>query len=323
MQPRLQRRRLLQTLTALALPRGSMASDFPTQKPIRMVVPFAAGGSSDVVGRMLATLMAASLKQTVVVENRAGAGGTIGSDVVAKAPPDGYTLLLVDALHIISPLFNRNTLYDPIKDFTPVAMIAKAPIFLACHAAFEAKTVAALVALALKKPGQITVGLPGSGSMVIEMLKLRSKAQFTLVPYKGGAPALTDLVSGNIDLLAVTIATLAGFAKSGKLRLLATTGSTRHPDYPEVPTFAEAGLSGMEYEQWFGVMAPANLPQAINDSLGAAVMQAVALPDPRERLSRMALEASALGPREFGARVLADSERWHKLAAEAGIKPVD
>ena len=167
MTSRLQWRRLLQTLTALAPPRGSTASDFPTQKPIRMVVPFAAGGSSDVVCRMLVTPMAASLKQTVVVENRADADGTIGSDVVAKAAPDGYTLLLVDALHIISPLFNRNTLYDPIKDFTLVAMIAKAPIFLACNAAFEAKTGAALVALALRKPGQITVGLPGSGSMVV------------------------------------------------------------------------------------------------------------------------------------------------------------
>ncbi len=323
MQPKSKRRQLLLSLAALALPHASRASDFPSQKPIRMVVPFAPGGSSDVVGRMLATLMAATLKQTVVVENRAGAGGTIGSDVVAKAAPDGYTLLLVDALHIVSPLFNRNTLYDPIKDFTPVAMIAKAPIFLACNAAFEARTVADLIALALRKPGQITVGLPGSGSMVIEMLKLRSKAQFTLVPYKGGAPALTDLVSGNIDLLAVTIPTLAGFAKSGKLRLLATTGSGRHPEYPEVPTFAEAGLSGMEYEQWFGMMGPANLPQAINDRLGAAIVQALASADLRERLNRMALEPSALGPREFAARALADSARWHRIAAEAGIKPAD
>ena len=317
------RRRLLQALAALALPRASRGTDFPGRKPIRMVVPFAPGGSSDVVGRMLATLMATSLKQSVVVENRAGAGGTIGSDMVTKAAPDGYTLLLVDALHIISPLFNRNTLYDPIKDFTPVAMIAKAPIFLACNAAFEAKTVAALVALALKKPGQLTVGLPGSGSMVIEMLKLRSKATFTLAPYKGGAPALNDLVSGNIDLLAVTIPTLAGFAKSGKLRLLATTGSSGHPEYPEVPTFAEAGLPGVEYEQWFGMMAPANLPQAVNDSLGAAIVQALASADLRERLNRMALEPSAAGAREFAARVVADSARWHRIAAEAGIKPAD
>ena len=267
--------------------------------------------------------IAASLKQSVVVDNRPGAGGTIGSDVVAKAAPDGYTLLLVDALHIVSPLFNRNTLYDPVKDFSPVAMIAKSPVFLACNGSFAARTVAEMIALAHKAPGRLTIGLPGSGSLVIEMLKLRSKAQFTLVPYKGGAPALNDLVSGNIDFLAATIATFAGFVKSGKLRLLATTGSTRHPDYPEVPTFAEAGLPGMEYEQWFGMMAPANLPRSVSDPLGAAIVQAIKAPEVRERFDRLALEPFALRPSEFRARVLADSERWHKIAADAGVNPMD
>ncbi len=317
------RRRLLFAGCALALPITGRAADYPSLKPIRMVVPFAPGGSSDVVGRLLATQISASLKQSVLIDNRGGAGGTIGSDIVAKAAPDGYTLLLVDALHIVSPLYIRNTLYDPIKDFTPVAMIARSPAFLACNVGFEARTIAEMVALALKAPGKVTIGLPGSGSIVIEMLKLRSKAQFTLVPYKGGAPAINDLVSGNVDMVAGTIATFSGFVKSGKLRLLATTGRTRHPDYPDVPTFAEAGLPDMEYEQWFGLLAPANLPRAVGETLGVAIAQAIRVPELRERFERLALEPFVLGPNEFRARVQADSDRWRKIANDAGVKPVD
>jgi len=325
MHTNIRRRRLLLLAAALILPLSGagQTSDYPNLKPIKLIVPFPAGGSSDVVGRLIGAQIAASLKQPVVVDNRGGAGGTIGSDVVAKSPPDGYTLLLVDALHIVSPLFNRNTLYDPIKDFSPVGMIAKTPTFLACNSGFEATSVAALVALARKQPGRITVGLPGSGSLVIEMLKLRSGAQFTLVPYKGGAPALNDLVSGNINLLGASIATLSGFVKSGKLRLLATSGTTRHPDYPDVPTFAEAGLPGIEYEQWFGVLAPANLPRVIASTLSTALAQAIKAPEVRERFDRLALEPYSQGPDEFRARIVSDSEKWHKIAAEAGIKPSD
>jgi tripartite-type tricarboxylate transporter receptor subunit TctC len=288
-----------------------------------MVVPFAAGGSSDVVGRIIGTKIAASLKQSVVVDNRSGAGGAIGSDIVAKAAPDGYTLLLVDALHIVSPLFNRNTLYDPIKDFTPISMIAKSPVFLACNTGFEAKTVAELIAIAQKEPGKVSAGLPGSGSIVIEMLKLRGKINLNLIPYKGGAPAVNDLVAGNVNLVAATIATYGGFVKSGRLRLLATSGPARHPDYPDVPTFAEAGMPGVEYEQWFGMMGPAKLPQPVSNILGAAIADAIKEPDVRERFSRLALDPFFVGPREFNTRVLRDNTRWKKVAEDAGIKPVE
>src|SRR5262245_23523123 len=205
-------------------------ADYPGAKPIRLIVPLAPGGSSDVVGRLVGTKMAATLKQTIIIDNRAGAGGMIGSDIVAKAAPDGYTLLLVDALHIVSPLFTRNTLYDPVGDFTPIAMIAKSPVFLACNSGFEARTVADVIALAQKQPGIVSAGLPGSGSIVIEMLKLRGKLRLNMVPYKGGAPAVNDLVAGNINLLAATIATYGGFVKSGRLRLLATSAPVRHAD---------------------------------------------------------------------------------------------
>ncbi len=315
--------RLLIAFCALALPLAGHAADYPGVKPIRLVVPFAAGGSSDVVGRIIGLKIAASLKQSVVVDNRAGAGGAIGSDIVAKATPDGYTLLLVDALHIVSPLFNRNTLYDPIKDFTPISMIAKSPVFLACNTGFEAKTVADVVALAQKEPGKVTAGLPGSGSIVIEMLKLRGKISLNLIPYKGGAPAVNDLVAGNVNLLAATIATYGGFIKSGRLRLLATSGPARHPDYPEVPTFNEAGMPGVEYEQWFGMMSPAKLPQPVSNILGAAIADAIKEPDVRERFSRLALDPFFVGPREFNARVLRDNARWKKVAEDAGIKPVE
>ncbi len=314
---------LLLTTCAALMPESAHAADYPSVKPIRMVVPFAPGGSSDVVGRLIGVKIAASLKQTVIVDNRAGAGGAIGADIVAKSTPDGYTLLLVDALHIVSPLFRRNTLYDPIRDFTPISMIAKSPVFLACNTGFEAKTVAELVALAQKAPGKVTAGLPGSGSIVIEMLKLRGKVNLNLIPYKGGAPAVNDLVAGNVNLLAATIATYGGFVKSGRLRLLATSGPARHPDYPDVPTFAEAGMPGVEYEQWFGMMAPANLPQPVSNSLGAAIAEAIKEPDVRERFNRLALDPFFVGPREFNARVLGDAARWKKVVDDAGIKPAE
>jgi len=314
---------LLLTTCAALMPESAHAADYPSVKPIRMVVPFAPGGSSDVVGRLIGVKIAASLKQTVIVDNRAGAGGAIGADIVAKSTPDGYTLLLVDALHIVSPLFSRNTLYDPIRDFTPISMIAKSPVFLACNTGFEAKTVAELVALAQKAPGKVTAGLPGSGSIVIEMLKLRGKVNLNLIPYKGGAPAVNDLVAGNVNLLAATIATYGGFVKSGRLRLLATSGPARHPDYPDVPTFAEAGMPGVEYEQWFGMMAPAKLPQPVSNSLGAAIAEAIKGPDVRERFNRLALDPFFVGPREFNARVLSDAARWKKVVDDAGIKPAE
>ena len=314
---------LLLTTCAALMPESAHAADYPSVKPIRMVVPFAPGGSSDVVGRLIGVKIAASLKQTVIVDNRAGAGGAIGADIVAKSTPDGYTLLLVDALHIVSPLFSRNTLYDPIRDFTPISMIAKSPVFLACNTGFEAKTVAELVALAQKAPGKVTAGLPGSGSIVIEMLKLRGKVNLNLIPYKGGAPAVNDLVAGNVNLLAATIATYGGFVKSGRLRLLATSGPARHPDYPDVTTFAEAGMPGVEYEQWFGMMAPAKLPQPVSNSLGAAIAEAIKEPDVRERFNRLALDPFFVGPREFNARVLGDAARWKKVVDDAGIKPAE
>jgi tripartite-type tricarboxylate transporter receptor subunit TctC len=299
------------------------AADYPSVKPIRMVVPFAPGGSSDVVGRLIGTKMAVSLKQTIIVDNRAGAGGMIGSDIVAKAAPDGYTLLLVDALHIVSPLFSRNTLYDPIKDFTPVAMIAKSPLFLATHPNFEAKTLPAMLAYARREPGRVAVGIPGAGNIVIEMLKLRAKVNFNLVPYKGGAPAVNDLVAGNIQLMTGSIATYGGFVKAGRLRLLATTGLTRHADYPDVPTFAETGTPGVDYEQWFGMLAPAKMPQPVSAKLGTAIADAIKEPDVSSRFSLLALDPFFLGPREFNARVLSDNARWKKVAEDAGIKPAD
>lgn len=308
-------------LCMLTLP--SHAADFPGARPIRMVVPFAPGGSSDVVGRLVGTRMAATLKQNIIVDNRAGAGGMIGADIVAKAAPDGYTLLLVDALHIVSPIFSRNTLYDPVKDFSPIAMIAKSPLFLATYTAHEAKTLADMLALARREPGRVAVGIPGTGNIVIEMLKLRAKVNFNQVPYKGGAPALNDLVAGNIQLFTGSIATFGGFAKSGRVRLLATTALTRHPDYADVPTFAEAGTPGVDYEQWFGMLAPARLPPKIGAILGASIADAIKDSEVRDRFNRLALDPAFLGPADYNTRVLSDAARWRKVAADAGIKAVE
>lgn len=317
----IQRRQLMTAMAAAALPGIGRADDYPN-KPIKLIVPFAAGGSSDAIARLIGLQMAKSLKQPVLVDNRAGAGGLIGTDVVAKAAPDGYTLLLADTLHVISPLYNSNTMYDPIKDFSQISMVAKTPAFLACSNNFEATSLGGMLEMAHKSPGRVTIAVPGSGSIIIEMLKVYGKAQFTLVPYKGGSPALTDLVSGQVNMMAATIATLAAFVKSGKLRLLATTGPSRHPDYPNVPTFAEAGLPGLEYEQWFGVMAPAKLPASIAETLGAAIAQAVKAPEVREKFASFSLDPVAMAPSEFRARVTTDAQRWQKVATDAGVKPV-
>jgi tripartite-type tricarboxylate transporter receptor subunit TctC len=324
----------------LALP--AQAQEFPAAKPIKLVVPFPAGGSSDAAGRLVAQEMATLLGQSMVVDNKGGANGIIGTDLVAKSPADGYTLVLVDIFHTTAPIYTRKMPYDAVKDFTPVGMLARTPAFLFANPAFVDKAVGTalqtvkttpeginrivatkVLDAAKAQPGKVTMATIGSGSVVVEMMRAGSGAQFTNVPYRGSSPALIDLISGQTDLMLTTMASAAVHFKSGKLKMLAVTTAKRDADYPDVPTLAELGVKGMDYEQWFGVLAPAGTPKPIIDKLNAALAKAAATPNAKERLAGLSMDAAVGTPEDFKKRVEGDAQKWVKLAAEMGIKPLD
>lgn len=316
-------RRHVLALALLALGNlPAVAQDYPS-KPIKLVIPFPAGGSSDGIGRQIADKLGGVLKQSVVVENKGGAGGMIGADAVAKSAPDGYTLVLVDVFHTSTPIYTRKMPYDAVKDFTPISLIGRSPAFLVASPAFEPKTGRDAVAFAKAQPGKMSMAIAGTGSVVVDLFRARSGLQFVSVPYRGSSPALIDLMSGQVNVMITTMASAGTHVKAGKLRALAATGSKRNADFPDVPTFSELGINGMDYEQWFGVMGPANMPKPVVDKLAAAMDQVLRMPDVRERLVGMALEVAQPGPDEMKRKVEGDAQRWQKLAVELDIKPAD
>ena len=321
-QPHLLRRHAM-ALALLALCGLPVAAqDYPS-KPVKLVIPFPAGGSSDGIGRQIADKLGGILKQSVVVENKGGAGGMIGADAVAKSAPDGYTLVLVDVFHTSTPIYTRKMPYDAVKDFTPISLIGRSPAFLVAIPGFEPKTGRDTIAYAKAQPGKLSMAIAGTGSVVVDLFRARSGLQFVSVPYRGSSPALIDLMSGQVNVMITTMASAGTHVKAGKLRALAATGSKRNADFPDVPTFSELGINGMDYEQWFGVMGPANMPKPVVDKLAAAMDQVLRMPDVRERLAGMALEVAQPGPEEMKRKVEGDAQRWQKLAAELDIKPLD
>jgi tripartite-type tricarboxylate transporter receptor subunit TctC len=305
-----------------AIGSAAMAQDYPN-KPIRLVIPFPAGGSSDGIGRQIADKLGGVLKQSVVVENKGGAGGMIGADAVAKSAPDGYTLVLVDVFHTSTPIYTRKMPYDAVKDFTPVSLIGRSPAFLVAHPGFEPKTARDALAFGKSQPGKMTMAIAGTGSVVVDLFRARTGIQFVSVPYRGSSPAMVDLMSGQVNVMITTMASAGTHVKAGKLKALAVTGSQRNADFPDVPTFAELGVNGMDYEQWFGVMGPANMPRPVVEKLAAAMEQVLRMPDVRERLTGMAMEVAAPGPAEMKRKVEGDAQQWVKLAQELDIKPLD
>lgn len=300
----------------------AMAQDYPS-KPIKLVIPFPAGGSSDGIGRQIADKLGGVLKQSIVVENKGGAGGMIGTDAVAKSAPDGYTLVLVDVFHTSTPVYTRKMPYDAVKDFTPISLIGRSPAFLVASPSFEPKTGRDALAFAKAQPGKMSMAIAGTGSVVVDLFRARSGLQFVSVPYRGSSPALIDLMSGQVNVMITTMASAGTHVKAGKLRALAATGAKRNADFPDVPTFTELGINGMDYEQWFGVVGPANMPKSVVDKLAAAMDQVLRMPDVRERLGGMALEVAQPGPDEMKRKVEGDAQRWQKLAVELDIKPAD
>jgi tripartite-type tricarboxylate transporter receptor subunit TctC len=301
---------------------NTFAQEFPT-KPIRLVVPFPVGGSSDGIGRLIADKLAPILKQNVVVENRAGAGGMIGTDFVAKQVADGYTLVLVDVFHASTPIYTKKMPYDAYKDFTPISLIGRSPAFLISSPNFEAKTAKDVIAYGKANPDKLTVAIAGTGSVVVDLFRARSGVQFNGVPYKGSAPAMQDLMGGQVNVMITTMASAGTSVKTGRLRALAVTGSKRNADFPDVPTFAEIGVNGMDYEQWFGIMGPASMPKPVVEKLSGAIAQVLKMQDVKDRLASIALDVANPEPEEMRRKVEGDIARWQKLAQELNIKPLE
>jgi tripartite-type tricarboxylate transporter receptor subunit TctC len=300
----------------------SATPDYPV-KFVRFIVPYAPGGSSDVLARTIGQKLGASLGQTFVVDNRPGAGSMIGTDIAAKATPDGYTIILSDMPHTINPSIYAKVPYDPIKDFTPITTIGVSPMFLFVNPAFKAQNIREFIALAKAQPGKISIASGGTGAtthLMAELLQTHAGIKLTHVPYKGAGPALTDVVAGQIPATFTSMATAAPFAQSGRLRILGVTSAKRLAAFPDVPTFEESGVSGMIVEHWWGVMAPAGVPRPVIEKLHGAIVNAVNSPDVRERFSVLAVEPRTNTPQQFRALLESDVKRWAKVVKDAGIK---
>ena len=294
-------------------------------KPIRFVVPFAPGGGSDLVARTVGQKITEGLGQPVVVENRAGAAGTIGAEIAAKSPPDGYTLLLgSNGPLAINPSLYSKMPYDAARDFAPVSLATIMPFVLVTHPALPVKSVRELIALARAKPNQLNYGSPGNGAtthLANELLKSMTGIQITHVPYKGVAPAATDLISGQVQMMSGDLSTLLPHVKSGRMRAIAVTSAKRSSLVPELPTIAESGVPGYEASGWFGVLVPAATPQPVIERLNATIVKGLSASDARERLGALGGEVAPGTPEEYGALIRRDRAKWGKLIRAIGLKP--
>ena len=312
-------------LAALVAPLGVLAQSWPTAKPIRMVIPFPAGGATDIVGRTIAQKLSAAIGQQIVIDNKPGAGGTIGADLVAKAPPDGYTILMAtSSTHSVGPALNAKMPYDAFRDFAPVVHVANAPSVLVVGRNFPASTVQELVALIKRSPGQYNFGSSGIGTyphLSAEMFKWRAGGLFVVhIPYRGTGLVITDLVAGQIAFLMDSIVSAQPHIGDGKVKPLAVSGSRRSISAPTVPTFAEAGIPGMDFSNWFGVFAPTGTPADIVQRLNRELNAALRSPEVVERLQRAGAEPMGGTPEQFAKIYRDEFENWKAVIQRAGIK---
>jgi tripartite-type tricarboxylate transporter receptor subunit TctC len=297
------------------------AQTYPSRQ-ITLIVPFAAGGSNDVVGRAIGKKLSEAWGQPVVVEDRPGAGGMIGTSAVAAAAADGYTLLLVSSTFTINPAIKKNMPFDTIKDFTPVAFIARSPLLLVASKQLPVKSARELLDLARSKPGQITYASAGLGSInqiAAELIALSAGAKFMHVPYKGGAPALNDLVGGHVDIYVSSLPQVLQLARDGQARALAVTSAKRTALLSDVPTLAEAGVAGVDLWSWWGIVGPAGMPANVVNALNSEIGKMLTSPELREFLINEGAEAEAMTPEQFGDLMRLETQRWIKVAREANI----
>jgi len=292
-------------------------------KPVRMIVPYAPGGGSDIVARIVGLKMTEALGQPIVVDNRPGAAGMLGTEIAASAPGDGYTLLLADSSFTINASYFKQARYDAQKHFVPVALIADTPYLLVVHPTVPAASVKDFIALAKAQPGKINVGSGGNGSgshLTGEMFKLKAGVNLNHIPYKGSGPATADVVAGQIQSTFATAPGAVPFIKAGRLKALVVASPRRSATLPDVPTFVELGFSDLVVTNWYGIVAPAGTPRAVVQRLYNEVGRAIAQPDVRERLANAALEPVPPSPDQFGRLIDAELKRWAQVIKDANIK---
>jgi tripartite-type tricarboxylate transporter receptor subunit TctC len=315
----------MKTVLALllaVLPGLALAQAYPT-KPIRMIIPFPPGGSNDVVGRAIGQQLAERLGQGVVIDNRGGAGGVIGTNEAAKSAPDGYTLLLISTAFPTSIAFNRLP-QDAMKSFAPVAMLGSGPALLVVPANSPANSVRDLLNQVKQKPGELNAAAAGIGSfqhMATELFRLQSKTDFVIVQYKGGGPALTDTIGGQVQFNLGSLVQMVPHVRSGKLKALGVSSAKRVPAMPEVPTIAEAGLPGYEVSNWWGILAPAATPSPVLDRLYKEITAILDSPETRKRFELEGADVARMTPAEFANFVGQETVKWTRVVKEAGIKP--
>ncbi len=317
---------MLATLTSVAAAQTAAtgpAAAYPS-KPLRIIVMYGPGSTIDIMARLIAPKLHAALGQPVIVENRAGAGGAIGMDMAAKAPPDGHTLTIgATGPSVTNPLLFAKTPFDPIRDFAYISLIATGPAVIAVHPSIPAKTVKDLVALAKARPGQLNYGSPGVGTsphLAAELFKLVTTTRIEHIPYKGNAEAITDLLGGQISIVFTGVPPVVPLMQAGKVKLLATTGGKRIASIPELPTIAEAGYPGAAMGIWYGLVAPAATPKDILARLHQEITRIQTLPDIRERFVQLGTEPTTSTPEQFTALVRDELVKWAKVIKAAGVK---
>jgi len=314
---------LMLAAAAAAAPAAGQQASFPV-RPVRFVVPFAPGGSTDTLARTLSVKLAESLGQQVIVDNRPGANGDIGMEIVAQARPDGHTLVLGYIANLaIAPSLQAKLPYDPVKDYAPVTQLASSPNVLTAHPSVPAKNLKELIALARAKPGQVnfaSTGVASVGHLTGELLNSLAGVKMTHVPYKGSGQAVTDILGGHVQVMFSGFSSTLPHIKAGKLRALAVTGAQRSAPLAEVPTIAEQGFPGVEATAWYGVLAPAGTPKAVIAKLHAELVRILKLPDVTQRLEGLGFEIVASTPEQFAAYVKSEIAKWAKVVKASGAK---
>ena len=309
------------SLVAIAISGPTFAQAWP-QKPIKIIVPYPPGGTSDILARSLAPKLQETFGQPIVVENKPGATGNVGADFVAKSPPDGYTLLLADIGSLaISPSVFKTLPFEPVKDFAPVAMVAYSPHLLVVHPSVPAKDARELIALGKAKPDSLNFavsGIGGANHLAGIDFAQRAGLKWTYIPYKGGSQALTDMVGGQSQVMFNGMLATYPFVKDGKLKVLAISSAKRFAAAPEIPTVAELGMPGFETGSWQGIVAPAGTPPDVVNKLHATVTAILATPDMKERLDKAGAELRPQSPAEFGTFIRSERDRWAKVVKESG-----
>lgn len=304
------------------LPQFAGAQTFPA-KPVRFVVPFATGGASDIVARAVGAKLGEVWGQTIVIDNRAGGSGMIGSELVARAAPDGYVLLIVEPTFAITPGLFSKVPFDVVKDFAPVVQLGQAPQVLVVHPSVPVKTVKELIALAKARPGQLNFASPGTGTtghLGLELFKMMGKVDMVHIPYKGAGPAVADLLGGQVSVALVSVSSAQTNIKAGRLRALGVTSAQRFAGAPEIPTIAEAALPGFDTLQWWGIVAPRSTPPELVNKIAADAGRLVNSADMKERMLALGAEPVASSPERFGVFIRDEIDKWGRLVRASGAK---